>query len=376
MKLRRDETGRWALSFQRGDHERRRRGVHFATGVAAVLAVALPASGCAFDPSSVPVPGAEVSGATYQIRIQFENVLNLPARAKIMANGAQVGTVSGVSVVDSAKAGGRGGYVVVDARISKSVRLPEATRAELRQNTVLGDIHLALLTPTNGFDKLLPEGGTIGLAQTKPPVQLEDTMAALATFTQGGAVQQVQDTIKQLNDVLPKDTARTAQIGKTMADDAVDLGNHLDELDSLLDGIDNNSTVLHKIRPELAELLSQESVDQLTGIAPSIVGVTKIFKELGPIGTSLTWLAPLLNNADGTVQAFLPLLASARPLDLSQPSNLQALVSLLRDKVIPFVERGPKVNIVGVKTEGATVVSAQDQTDRIIQTLRMIGVVR
>ncbi|MEU7145178.1 MlaD family protein [Nocardia sp. NPDC046473] len=375
MKFHRDETGRLHIVFQRS-YESPKGGARFVAGLAVVMAAVLPAAGCAFDPSSVPVPGAEVSGATYNIRIQFENVLNLPARAKIMANGAQVGTVSDVSVVDSAKAGGRGGYVVVDARISKSVRLPAATRAELRQNTVLGDIHLALLTPPNGFDKLLPENGTIPLSQTKPPVQLEDTMAALATFTQGGAVQQVQDTIEQLNDVLPKDVGRTAQIGKTMSDDAVDLGNHLDKLDSLLDGIDNNSNVLHEIRPQLAQLLTQESVDQMNGIAPSMIGVTKIFNQLGPIGTELSWLGPLLKSADGTVQAFLPLLASARPLDLSQPSNLQTLVSLIRDKIIPFAERGPKVNVVGVKTDGAAAVPVQDQTDRIIQTLRMIGVVR
>ncbi|WP_433662074.1 MlaD family protein [Nocardia sp. CA-128927] len=350
--------------------------MRFVTGLAVAMAAVLPAAGCAFDPSSVPLPGSEVSGATYDIRIQFENVLNLPARAKIMANGAQVGTVSSVSVVDSAKTGGRGGYVVVDARISKSVQLPAATRAELRQNTVLGDIHLALLTPPTGFDKLLPAAGTIPLSQTKPPVQLEDTMAALATFTQGGAVQQVQDTIEQLNGVLPKDPARTAQIGKTMADNAVDLGNHLDKLDSLLDGIDNNSIALHKIRPELAQLLTQESVDQMNGIAPSVVGVFKIFSQLAPIGTSLTWLGPLLNSADGTVQALLPLLASAGSVDLSHPSNLQAVVSLVRDKIIPFAEHGPKVNIVGIKTDGAGVVPIQDQTDRIIQTLRMIGVVR
>ncbi|RDI62925.1 MlaD family protein [Nocardia pseudobrasiliensis] len=347
---------------------------HFVTAMALALAAAVPAAGCAFDPSSVPVPGSEVSGDTYNIRIQFANVLNLPARAKIMANGAQVGTVSGVSVVDSAKASGHGGYVEVDAKISRSVRLPAKTRAELRQNTVLGDIHVALITPPDGFGDLLPSGGTIPLAQTKPPVQLEDTMAALATFTQGGAVQQVQDTINQINDVLPKDTAQTKRIGDTMAADAVDLGNHLDRLDSLLDGIDNNTNVLHGIQPVLVDLLNQASVDQMNGIAPSIVGVFKIFDKLGPIGTSLTWLGPLLTNADGTVQAFLPLLASARPLDLSQPSNLQALISLIRDKIIPFAEHGPKVNITGVKTDAP--VPIPDQTDRIVATLRMIGVVR
>ncbi|MFF0492729.1 MlaD family protein [Nocardia sp. NPDC004068] len=345
------------------------------TGLTLVLVAVLPAAGCAFDPSSVPVPGTTVSGDTYRVRIEFANALNLPARAKIMANGAQVGTVTGVSLRDAATAGGRGGYVVVDADISRSVRLPTTTRAELRQNTVLGDIHVALLTPTDGFGQLLADGGTIPLAQTKPPVQLEDTMAAIATFTQGGAVQQLQDTIDQINDVLPQQTSETARIGKTLAADAVDLAAHLDELDSLLDGVDNNPNVLHEIRPELFDLLQQVSVDQMDGIAPSIVGVTKIFGVLGPIGTSLTWLGPLLRNADGAVNAFLPLVASARPLDLSQPSNLRAVVELVRDKIIPLAQ-APKMNITGVRTDAAAGMPATEQTDRIIQTLRMIGVVR
>ncbi|MBF6171773.1 MCE family protein [Nocardia blacklockiae] len=340
------------------------------------LVAALPASGCAFDPSSVPVPGTSVAGPTYHVRIEFANALNLPARAKIMANGAQVGTVSGVSVVNSAQSGGRGGYVVVDADVSRSVRLPVATRAELRQNTVLGDIHVALITPTDGFATPLSDGATIPLAQTRPPVQLEDTMAAIATFTQGGAVSQLQDTIDKLNAVLPEDPARTAQISKTMAGDAVDLAAHLDSVDALLDGLGTNAQVLHDIRPELDNILSGRSVSEMNGIVASVVGVTKIFDLLGPVGTSLTWLGPVLQGADGAAQAFLPLLGSSRPLDLSRPSNLQALVSLLRDKVIPFFEHGPKVNVVGVDTGAAQAVSAQEQADRIVGTLRMIGAVR
>ncbi|WP_280382040.1 MlaD family protein [Nocardia wallacei] len=340
------------------------------------MAAVLSTAGCSFDPSSVPVPGTTVSGRTYHVKIEFANVLNLPAKAKIMANGAMVGTVSGVSVVNPAQSDGRGGLVVVDADISESVRLPATTIAELRQNTVLGDIHVALTTPTDGFGKLLSDGATIPLAQTKPPIQLEDTMAAVATFTQGGAVTQLQDIITKFNDVLPKDPARTAQISRTMAADAVDLAANLDRVDALLNGIGTNAQVLHEIQPELDNILSGKSVEEMNGIVASIVGVTKIFGVLGPVGTSLTWLGPVLSGADGAAQAFLPLLASSRPLDLSQPSNLQTLVSLLRDKVIPFVEHGPKVNITGVKTDAAAQVSTQDQTDRIVQTLRMIGAVR
>ncbi|GAB2713339.1 MlaD family protein [Nocardia thraciensis] len=346
-------------------------------GISVTMAAVLSTAGCSFDPSSVPVPGTTVSGRTYHLKIEFANVLNLPAKAKIMANGAMVGTVSGVSVVNPAGADGRGGgYVVVDADISKSVRLPATTVAELRQNTVLGDIHVALTTPPDGFDKLLSDGATIPLAQTKPPIQLEDTMAAVAMFTQGGAVTQLQDIITKFNDVLPKDPARTARISRTMAADAVDLAANLDRVDLLLNGIGTNAQVLHEIQPELDNILSGKSVEEMNGIVASVVGVTKIFGVLGPVGTSLTWLGPVLSGADGAAQAFLPLLASSRPLDLSQPSNLRTLVSLLRDKVIPFVEHGPKVNITGVKTDAAAQVSTQEQTDRIVGTLRMIGAVR
>ncbi|MFF0456937.1 MlaD family protein [Nocardia africana] len=348
----------------------------FTLGSAIVVAAALPAAGCAFDPSSVPVPGTTVSGPTYHLRIEFSNVLNLPARAKIMANGAQVGTVSGVTVVKPGAAGGRGGYVVVDADISKSVRLPTTTVAELRQNTVLGDIHVALTTPQDGFGTLLHDGSTIPMAQSKPPVQLEDTMALIAAFTQGGAVTQLQDVIEQFNRTLPQDPAQTARISHTMAADATDLSNNLDSVDALLDGLGTNAQVLHDIQPELDDILSRTSVEQMNGITDSIVGVTKIFGGLGPVGASLTWLGPVLRGADGAAQAFAPLLLSAGPVDLSRPSNLQAVVDLLRDKVIPFVERGPKVNIVGVRSDASADVPPDQQTDRILATLRMIGVVR
>ncbi len=336
--------------------------------------VALSAAGCAFDPSSVPVPGTTVSGPTYHVRIEFSNVLNLPARAKIMANGAQVGTVSGVTVVNPA--GDRGGYVAVDAEISKSAKLPASTVAELRQNTVLGDIHVALTTPSNGFGTLLHDGSTIPVTQSKPPVQLEDTMALVAAFTQGGAVTQLQDVIEQINHTLPQDPAQTARISHTMAADAADLANNLDRVDALLDGLGTNARVLHDIRPELDDILSSTSVDQVNGITDSVIGVTKIFGGLGPVGTSLSWLGPVLSGASGAVQAFSPLLLSAGPVDLSRPSNLSALVALLRDKVIPFVEHGATVNVVGVRADAAPDMPPDQQTDRILATLRMIGVVR
>ncbi|MEU8900958.1 MlaD family protein [Nocardia sp. NPDC048505] len=344
------------------------------TGLALALTTAVALGGCGFDPSEVPVPGTSVSGSTHRVQIQFANVLNLPARAKVIANGAQVGTVEKVTVVPADKApAGRGGYVVVDAEISDAVQLPASTIAELRQNTVLGDIHIALTTPPDGFGQLLGADAVIDLAHSRPPVQLEDTMAAMALFVQGGAVGQLQDIINRFNSVLPEDPRETARISQVMGADAADLAANLDSVDALLNGLATNAQVLHDIQPELDNILSAESVQHVNGAARSIDEVTKIFGVLGPVGESLVWLAPLVRSGEAAAKAFVPL-ASGGPLDLRSPSNLAMLVAFLRDKVIPFAERGPKVNITGVQvnSEGTDT----EQLDRMVQALRMIGAVR
>ncbi|WP_280437142.1 MlaD family protein [Nocardia carnea] len=347
------------------DRVRLRRGLA-ACGLAAALAV----SGCAFDPSDIPVPGATVTGGSYPLRIEFANVLNLPARAKVIANGAQIGNVERVEVVPGDAT--TTGYVVVDIEVDDAVELPASTIAELRQNTVLGDIHVALTTPPDGYDTLLHPGDTITRDRTKPPVQLEDTMAAIAFFVNSGAVGDLQDIVHRLNAVLPQDPAKTQQIAQVLATDAVDLAAHLDQVDLLLTGVAENAEVMHGIQDELDNILRPESVQQMNDATASIAGVTEIFGGLGPVGQSLSWLAPLAQSGGAAAAAFVPL-ATGGPLDLRQPSNLNLLVALLRDKIIPFVENGPKVDISAVRTPG---LSTDDQVDRIIETLRMIGAVR
>lgn len=334
------------------------------------LAAALGVSGCAFDPSDIPVPGATVAGDSYRLRIEFTNVLNLPARAKVIAGGAQVGNVEKVEVIPGDAAGP--GYVAVDIEVEDSVELPATTIAELRQNTVLGDIHIALTTPPGGYDTLLRPGDTITRDHTRPPVQLEDTMAAIAFFVNSGSVGQLQDIVNRVNSVLPQDPAETRRIAQVLATDTVDLAAHLDQVDLLLYGVASNAEVMHGIQDELDNILRPESVRQMSAATESIAGVTEIFGGLGPVGGSLTWLAPLAQSG-GAAAAALVALVTGGPLDLRQPSNLNLLVALLRDKVIPFVENGPQVNLRSVR---AGDMSADDQVNRIIETLRMIGAVR
>lgn len=347
------------------------------TILALLMAAAMALGGCAFDPSSVPLPGTTVSGETYRIRIEFANALNLPARAKVASNGVQVGTLRTVTLVDPT--GAHGGYVVADVDIAKSVKLPRTTTAELRQATLLGDVYIALMTPSNGFDNPIPNGGTITRQQTKPALQIEDTMAGMATFVQGGAIHEMQDIINRMNSVLPSDPNETARISRVIGADVEDVSANLDQADAFLDGMQATTGVVLEDSTVLAELLTEAGVTQATNAMTSLIGLLGLYDGFAAITRSLAWVAPLAAAANAAAKAFMPLAFTARPLDLKAPSNLNKLVALLRDKVIPFADHGPKVNIVGVDIEGspaAAGVSKHDQVDRIIDTLRMIGAVR
>ncbi|MEV0686728.1 MlaD family protein [Nocardia sp. NPDC050378] len=342
--------------------------------VAAAAVVAVAATGCAFDPASVPVPGTGVGGSTYQVRIEFANALNLPARAKVMADGVRVGTVADVAVVEAAT----GGYVVVTTDITESVALRTDTVAQLRQNTVLGDIHIELSSAASSQAPPLGDGGTIPRAQTKPATQIEDTLAGLSTLVQGGAITRFQDIVDQLNTVFPDDPAETRRIAQVIGADAQDLAANLGAADTFLDAMNATVGTVDARKEQLAELLTEPGVAQASAAVASIVNVVGVLGALGAVAHSLAWLAPLAAAGDAAAKAFVPLALTGRPLDLSAPSNLNALVSLIRDRIIPFVERGPKVNIAGVRvgTDPDGPSGTDDQVAPIVQALRMIGAVR
>ena len=342
----------------------------------ALSAVAVTVAGCGVDPATVPVPGTGVTGDTYTVHVEFTDALNLPMRAKVFADGAQIGTVMDVSVVDpSPGPEPEAGYAVVDLELLESVRLPATTRAELRQQTILGDIHVALMT--SGDDQsgdALTDGATIPRSRTRPTNQIEDTMAALALFVNGGAVTTFQEIVDELNSVLPADAAQTRRISENLAANARDLASNQDDLDVLLDGLGGATQQVADKSPLLADILTDGEVEQLVDAASSLLSALGLFGRIAEISRALSWLAPVLTASDGAAEAFMPLAFAARPFNLDDPSNLKLLTELLRDKILPWFQYGPKVNVQTV-TVGDPM-STDDQVDQIVDTLRMIGVVR
>ena len=323
----------------------RRLGVQVMTG----LTVMLMASGCDFQPADLPVPGAGVSGPTYRLRIEFANVLNLPQGAKVIAEGVRIGQLTGVTLVDSTTQPVRRGYVIADIAVSDSVRLPVGTTAELRQATPLGDVHIALTEPGKPTDETLRPGATIPIADTVQSPSIEDTLAGLSAFIGSGAIIDMQDIVRRMNAVMPRDPQDTARIAGVLGSDLTDLGNHLNSADAMLNGLQTAITDgIQKNEPTLDDLLTAQGVQHTTDAINAEIGVIFVLTALAPLAPAARWLGPLLSSLDGSVRAFVPLLFGRHPLDTDSPSNMKKLVDLIQNKLLPFAERGPKVNLVGV----------------------------
>src|SRR5690606_37894197 len=86
----------------------------------ALLSALLVSSCAAITVDDLPQPGASYRDG-YDIVLEFDNVLNLPDRAKVVMDGTTVGVVEKVAVAESA--------VDVTARIDPAVKVPADARA-------------------------------------------------------------------------------------------------------------------------------------------------------------------------------------------------------------------------------------------------------
>ncbi|MGV7942451.1 mammalian cell entry protein, partial [Mycobacterium kansasii] len=63
----------------------------------ALAAIMITVTGCSVSMESIPVPDG-VTGDTYEVNIEFSNVLNIPGGAKVLSNGSQVGRLERVKL--------------------------------------------------------------------------------------------------------------------------------------------------------------------------------------------------------------------------------------------------------------------------------------
>ncbi|WP_330254961.1 MlaD family protein [Nocardia sp. NBC_00565] len=331
------------------------------TGTKAILAVAISAgvmfasASCAVEPNDVPLPGNNLSDG-YDLTLHFASALNLPDRAKVVMDGLRIGEVRTISLSD--------GSVTVTARIESAARIPANVTAIIRQDTLLGDTYVGLERDrSRPAAELLPAGSTVPLERTSSPPQVEDVMAVLANFVNGGSVQKVQDAIVGINRVMPSRPDVT-QLARTVAVDLHDLSQRTETLDRMLEGLNATAVSVTDNGSDLAVLFGDPAVQYWRRLNENVLKYVGILlPSIGSIFEGGFWLVPLftsLADAAGSIRA------TAEDV----PADAEALSNFVNRTLVPFL-RNPSVNVTSIQTQ-----QGDDLTAGIANVLRILGAAR
>jgi phospholipid/cholesterol/gamma-HCH transport system substrate-binding protein len=165
------------------------------TAAAVALALVAGTALSACEATDLPLPGSPVDkDAAIQVRVEFNDVLNLVVRSPVKVNDVTVGEVVELERV--------GWHAAATLRIQDDVELPGNAVAQIRQTSLLGEKYVALEAPEEEpADGTLSDGDVIGLDRTDRNPELEEVLGALSFLLNGGGVGQLETITRELNAV-------------------------------------------------------------------------------------------------------------------------------------------------------------------------------
>lgn len=319
--------------------------------VAAIAAASVLSSCGSLSVDAIPVPGSNYTGG-HDVIIEFANVLNLPARAKVVMDGTTVGVVTDMTLTS------RG--VEVTSQIDRDVAVPSNIHAVMQQATVLGDTYVALeRVPGAGSAAPLGPGGRIPIAQTSSPPQLEDTIANMANFIGSGSIQRAQNSVININRVTPP-RPEIRQIASRAAVDLSDLSNNIDNVDLWLKGLSETAKVMSTDTPIFKYWFSPEGVLGFHHNFILVHYLAPVVPALGTIYFNGYWLVPTFSAGTDALEAVQH---SKWAFDEEVP-RWQHLVT---DYYMPE-RKYPAINITSIVGP-----DGRELSGNVRQVLRMIG---
>ncbi len=336
-------------------------------GVATVAAGAV-LTGCGsipFNPSAIPAPGQPGGGDGYTVHLDFTNVLNLPDRARVVYDGVVAGRLQKVTLAKD--------KAVVDVKILDGVQVPNTVTATLQQDTILGDTYVALKSTPGKPGTPLKAGDTVPTSQTKPPTQIEDILSDLANFLGSGSLMQLQDTFSRINDNLPADPQKLSGLIKTVSQTVVDLGRQNDNVSQAITSVGSLVNTVNDNDQILVALLKPTD-DWFGDTLDLTAGAIRVLSRVSDAFAPLIFSAPLLDSSTAVVAGIIkPLMFPGWPNMNGRQANLANLEDLLKNKILPFLASGAKVNVKELGTNGG--VPTADAARQAVNNLRMVGAV-
>ena len=347
-----------------------RRPIRAAHILLAALAISLTAA-CSLDPTRLPVPGAYSPQDAYRIKVQFSSVLNLPARAKVDSGGVQIG------VLDHVQLDGTTAVAYVD--IAGGSRLPDNTRAELRQATPLGDIYIALIPPEGRTGDLpgalLRDGDTIPLRNTAPADNVEDVLRSVSNLVAGGAIGTLQSTVVNLNKAFPKDPAELTRTQQTVAGVLNDLATNQDTIDGILSSMENITTNVAANTGVFNRLVTEgpPKLEGLSAITVAILNVVGDSRDIGSLGGQV--IEPVVGDMMQILSYLTPMVGTIATFDTTIPVLADKVIAFLHYKLLGWFRHGGPKYIVSElhPPTGHEGVDPADKADAAVRAMQSMG---
>ncbi|MEB3031825.1 MlaD family protein [[Mycobacterium] nativiensis] len=293
----------------------------------AALSLVAIVSGCGVGLESLPLAGPGSMGGTYRLNATFANALNLPAKAKVKLNGANIGEVESIRAEDFT--------ATVAMRIRDDVRLQDGLTVELRSATPLGDLFVAVHPGPDPTSPLLHDGDTISLRHTDGGATIENVLSAAATLVSGGVIRNITTlvngggkavggngtNIKELLDnsttLIARLNARSAQIEASLDSTsqlAAALSDRRNTLDSSLSALAPAVTVLADNTGQIADLIvSTSRITRQLYRFPSLQGTDtrSLIADLNDLSATFNDITVDPNLSLARLNRLLPILLKA-----------------------------------------------------------------
>ncbi len=295
--------------------------------VAALLA-ALTLSACGTSATDLPLPGAKLSGPSYQVTASIDDALNLAVGAPVKLNGVTVGRVATVTAHDFTA------RITMDVR--RSTPLHTGASIRLRSTTPLGELFVDV---TDDDGALLADGAAIGAEAASAAPTVEDTLASASMLINGGGLGQLQTIVSEVNEALGGREHTARELLDTLATTTGNINDSSAEIDATLEALADVSQVLNRREATIDRALVDvapaarvlaDNADELAALLQAIDGLsgttTRVVRETrADLLTTLEELGPVLDQLVSLEGEFGPgldqLVAFAEAIDKGVPGN-------------------------------------------------------
>ncbi|MFL6062972.1 MAG: MCE family protein [Marmoricola sp.] len=270
---------------------------------AGVLAVvgALTFSSCSVYDVQLP-GGADVGKNPIKVHIMFRDVLDLVPQSTVKVDDVTVGKVTKVDLK---------GYVAdITVALPRTIDLPDNTRAEIRQTSLLGEKFVSLSKPSDP-QGTLSSGDTIGLEDTGRNPEVEEVLGALALLLNGGGVGQLKTISEELNKAFDGRSASVRSIITQVSDFMGQLDRNKTAIVTALENVnrlagelrrqdgtiksalDDLPAALSSINSQRADLVKMlRALQNLSGVGVQVISASKAstidaLRSLAPVLTEL-----------------------------------------------------------------------------------------